>query len=1105
MAEEARVDTAEVERWLAQFLTPKTRLVQEAMVWLKKFLKKPYSVPLMCDILLNGSNGDTRQAAGILLRAWLVRHWSQVDEDVTIVMKNALLTAFANEPIAPLRRAMGGLISLVARITLPVDHWPEFWPAIWQMAQSENLELRMSVLEDVLAEIGDKVFDFMRQEMETIVNFCAACMADPSPRLRVQAMKTVGVLVGEIQLETDELVEPFKAFVGPILETVNFCVQEGADLEAREGLNIFQAMIRLCPAILAPQVLNVLQFCLITAANYELDWELRRECLGFIEDVVGLKPSFINRNGLLDPILQLSFDIAAEPQLDGISSWDITPHRYALQIIDVVTRHIKPKICFENIMARVDAWMGSENPWERRAAIGALSACPNGCVELMLPNIESLIPYLQAAFGDSDQFVRQAGCILLGQMADYLSPDITEYHETCLPLAYQALMEENNEIQERALYSVMTFMEKLTASDLAQVLEPLVTRLIDLLTNSNNKDVQEMTLDTLAAVAGAAVETFEPYWEPIVKMLQELMQITDPELLTLRAHALKTAGIIAMGVGKELFMPYFDFFMNKALESFQLADVATTMMREYSINFFGDVAESLGPEFQPYFETSLQIILESLENVDGAQPELGEENAYMAALMVDSDDERDEITIRAGLPAIDAEDAEIDEEDRLPSELDGLQYITNQGLVDEKTVALQALGSIAYSMGPLFVPHIPACMDILGKTSRYVHPKVRNFTVFPLEAFSVCMNKAFPPEHVWVQGESSNPEQYPLHPEVQPFVDNMMGLFAKRILTDIELSVISRYIEALRVTLDTLGAGAIHHLIGTIIGPAIMKAMEMKTVAHAMATEEADDESEIIAQELLAVFDACCDFVIALAKHYRTEFPQWFSFISGIVVHLTTESEDESFIPWRQEAIGSLAEICEATTMQAYDEGQVHIFLTQAIQAIKEEQAMPIRANGLYLARLVTTSPASFDWWVHILPLVLAALNHEDDQTSDNALGCIASMIQTNPSNLPMGDVLPEFLACFPTRLDQIEAGIAYGTLMNLLDHASQDIFPHIPTAFKVLIDCMASPVPSDEVKARAATTIKSLWAQFSADLQPVLETLDEEGSNNLQVVLNSE
>lgn len=42
---------------------------------------------------------QTRHAAGILLRAWLVRHWAQVDEDVTIVMKNALLNAFANEPM----------------------------------------------------------------------------------------------------------------------------------------------------------------------------------------------------------------------------------------------------------------------------------------------------------------------------------------------------------------------------------------------------------------------------------------------------------------------------------------------------------------------------------------------------------------------------------------------------------------------------------------------------------------------------------------------------------------------------------------------------------------------------------------------------------------------------------------------------------------------------------------------------------------------------------------------------------------------------------------------------------------------------------------------
>ena len=48
----------------------------------------------------------TRQAAGILLRAWLAKHWGRVDEDVAIVMKDALLNAFAVEPrcVGELRR-----------------------------------------------------------------------------------------------------------------------------------------------------------------------------------------------------------------------------------------------------------------------------------------------------------------------------------------------------------------------------------------------------------------------------------------------------------------------------------------------------------------------------------------------------------------------------------------------------------------------------------------------------------------------------------------------------------------------------------------------------------------------------------------------------------------------------------------------------------------------------------------------------------------------------------------------------------------------------------------------------------------------------------------
>lgn len=60
MADHEAPGPEEVQQWLAQFLKPNTLLVQQAMVWLKSFLKKPYSIPLMCQILLEGSTPEVR-------------------------------------------------------------------------------------------------------------------------------------------------------------------------------------------------------------------------------------------------------------------------------------------------------------------------------------------------------------------------------------------------------------------------------------------------------------------------------------------------------------------------------------------------------------------------------------------------------------------------------------------------------------------------------------------------------------------------------------------------------------------------------------------------------------------------------------------------------------------------------------------------------------------------------------------------------------------------------------------------------------------------------------------------------------------------------------
>lgn len=1006
----------------------------------------------------------------------------------------------------PLRRAMGGLISLIARLTLPMDEWPEFWPAMFQLANSEYPSHRESLLQ-VIEELGDKIFDYIKPQMTHLVEFCGACMAaDQPPEMRVAAMKAFGVLAGEVDDDHDELVPSMQPLVMSTLEVIMMCVQEGADYEARDGLNIFQSMIRLCPSIVAPHVLDISQFCLVSMTNADqIDWEVRLECLGFVEEVVKLRPSYLSKHGMLDPLFGAVFQIATEPQVDGLAPWTFTPHRYALQVIDSIAKSVKPKHVFDNVMARVDNWMGSENPWERRAAVGALSALPGGCPEQMLPNLEAFMPYLQAAFADPDHYVRQAGCVLLAQFADCLSPDILDYHEICLPLAYNALCEENEEVQDRALYALVTFLEDLDTDRLTHILDELIRRLVHILETSQSKDLQEMTIECIGAVATAALDKFLPYWEPVIKIMQQLMEITSADLMTLRAHALRCAGVIAMAVGKEVFHPYFDFFMNKSLESFNLSGAEATQMREFSIVFFGDVAEALGTDFAPYFDTVLQLLFESLENVDGAQPELGEENAAMAQLMVDSDDEKDQ---EIKFPTGDPDDVGLDEEDALQPELQGLKYITNQGLVDEKVTALQSLGTIAYAMQHLYYPHINRTIEVLATTARYVHPRVRTFTVYPLEACANCLHIACPPAAPYLNGSGEDPALYPLSPDAQQFVDDLVGIFCKRILNDIDLSVVARYVESLKVLMNSLGAPSIHHHIGPLIGPTLLGVMQNKTVAHVMSAEEGDDENEMIQQELITVFDMCCNFIIDLAKAYGPLFVQWFEILQGVILNLTVNDDQPEVAPaedgmliWRQEAIGCLAEVCDAAGITCFGPDHINILLARAVRGLKEV-AVNLQCNSMYLTRLIVGSPHSYNFYPHLLPLILPHLAAEDDQLADNANGAIANMIVTNPAGVPLEEVIPEWLSAFPIRIDQIESNVAYGALITLLGAASQDIFPHIPTAFQILLDSISSPVITEEMRTRVGETVKALWAQFSSDLQGTLETLDEETLHNAQSLL---
>jgi hypothetical protein len=108
---------------------------------------------------------------------------------------------------------------------------------------------------------------------------------------------------------------------------------------------------------------------------------------------------------------------------------------------------------------------------------------------------------------DIDPKVRKVACLTLGQFSEHLQPEILEHHEKIVPLIFQAMNENNQQIQERSCYALVAFVEGLEEQFLPYI-EPLLNRLVELLKVSSNKDIQEMAISGISACAQCAGKKF---------------------------------------------------------------------------------------------------------------------------------------------------------------------------------------------------------------------------------------------------------------------------------------------------------------------------------------------------------------------------------------------------------------------------------------------------------------------------------------------------------------------------------------------------------------------------------------------------------------------
>jgi hypothetical protein len=238
---------------------------------------------------------------------------------------------------------------------------------------------------------------------------------------------------------------------------------------------------------------------------------------------------------------------------------------------------------------------------------------------------------------DSDQLVREAGCIALGQFSsksiyflllialEYLQPEIIEHYQNVLPNLFQALNDPTTKVRMGSCYAIEAFCENL-GTEILPYVDTLMTKLIELL-RSGERDVQEIALSAISSTCAAAEKAITPFYGTLLPMLSQMMTITNEEDIVLRCRATECLGLVAAAVGRETFQVRGN---NKVLltlvkpvlkESIHVALQGLTLeyneLREYTYGFFCNLAEILKADFIEHVPIILPFILASCDSTDG--------------------------------------------------------------------------------------------------------------------------------------------------------------------------------------------------------------------------------------------------------------------------------------------------------------------------------------------------------------------------------------------------------------------------------------------------------------------------------------------------------
>eukprot|EP00897_Mesotaenium_endlicherianum_P001169 jgi/Mesen1/11052/ME000099S10502 len=471
----------QLEQLLAQFLVPDNAQRKQAEEHIKQLGRDPGIVPALMHLVSSSQQPNIRQLAAVLLRKRITGHWMKLSEDVKTSIKSVLLEIIVHDSRHVIRAYV---VSVVAKHTVPAGQWPALLPFLMQCSQSQEEDHREQVSLMLFSSLTETIGEMLLPHFGSLqAVFLRGLQDSQSGRVRLAALKCaldplISVLVASSLKQLSQM--KMRELIGPILEVARHCIAHGEEEAALRAFEIFDDLVESPAPILGPALPAIFTFALEQAAQM-VGWMAR------------WKPKAVQKHRLAPPALAVLLPLLAEADAHaGDTAADVPASAFAGQVVDVMCQSLPSKAVLPSVLAFAHLCSGSAAAREREAGLVALAISAEGYSEVLKKKLLELVPLVLKGLADGEQRVRGAACFALGQLAEYVQPEMSQQYELVLPAIFRVLHDPNPEAQEKAYYALATFCENL-GEEIVPYLAALMQSLLEGL-NRPQRDLQDMCL-----------------------------------------------------------------------------------------------------------------------------------------------------------------------------------------------------------------------------------------------------------------------------------------------------------------------------------------------------------------------------------------------------------------------------------------------------------------------------------------------------------------------------------------------------------------------------------------------------------------------------------